>query len=234
MEKLEKHKIINAIIYPTFFVALLVIIFFIQYLFNIDFPRYGIFPRKASGLIGVILSPLIHGGFNHLFNNAITLFILGVALFYFYKQVALKVVVWIYLMVGIWTWVWAREAYHIGASGLLYGVFSFLLVSGFIRRNKNLISLSFAVTFFYGSLVWGIFPIDVKISFEGHLWGFVAGIILAVYYRKQGPQKKEYVWNDDDLDEENPYWKEKIEQEKPISQQEVNYIFKPTQKTKED
>lgn len=204
------------------------LIHLIQYVFELKFTNYGIYPRNGKGLIGILTSPLIHGSFSHLFNNSIPILILGSTLFYFYKEIAFKVSVWIYLMVGIWTWVYAREAYHIGASGFLYGLFSFLLVSGFIRRNAQLISLSFAVIFLYGSLVWGIFPIDVKVSFEGHLWGFVAGIILAVYYRKQGPQKVVHVWEEDELDDDNDYWQE--ETQEPTSKQEINYIFKPRDK----
>jgi len=180
LKKEELNNLFNALIYPILFVVAIGIIHFIQYAFELDFVRYGIFPRKLTGLYGIVFSPLIHGDFNHLFNNSIPLLILGSALFYFYKEIALKVTFWVYLMVGVWTWLSAREAYHIGASGLLYGLFSFLLVSGFIRKNTQLIALSFAVIFLYGSLVWGILPIDVKVSFEGHLWGFVAGIILAI------------------------------------------------------
>ena len=84
----------------------------------------------------------------------------------------------------------------------------------------------FVVIFLYGSLVWGILPIDVKISFEGHLWGFVAGIILAIYYRKQGPQRKEHVWADDDhIEDENDYWKGN--EAKDETKQNFNYIYKP-------
>jgi len=202
---------------------------FVQYAFELNFVQYGIFPRTIKGLYGILLSPLIHGDFNHLFNNAFPLLILGSALFYFYKEIALKVTFWIYLMVGVWTWVYAREAYHIGASGLLYGFFSFLLVSGFIRKHTQLIALSFVVIFLYGSLVWGILPIDLKVSFEGHLWGFIAGIILAFYYRKQGPQAKKHIWvEEEELDNENAYWKENISTEKPP--QEINYIFKAKNK----
>jgi len=210
------------------------LVHFIQYVFEIRFTHYGVYPRSTKGLIGIITSPLVHGSFSHLFNNSIPILILGSSLFYFYKEVAFKVSVWVYLMVGVWTWVYAREAYHIGASGLLYGLFSFLLVSGFIRRNTQLIALSFAVIFLYGSLVWGIFPIDVKISFEGHMWGFVAGIILAWYYRKQGPQKIEHHWEeeDDELDDENAYWKEGVSKQKQ-QQQQVNYIYKPSKKEEE-
>lgn len=234
MEKQERNKFINAAVYPVFFVLFIGLVHLIQFVFEIKFTHYGVYPRDSKGLFGIITSPLIHGSFNHLFNNSIPILILGSCLFFFYKEVALKVTLWVYLMVGVWTWIYAREAYHIGASGLLYGLFSFLLVSGFIRKNTQLIALSFAVIFLYGSLVWGIFPIDVKISFEGHMWGFVAGIILAWYYRKQGAQKIEHFWdedeNEDEPDDENAYWKEGVA--KDNSQQKVNYVFKPTDKLK--
>lgn len=235
MDKLEKNRILIAIIFPAVFVGIIGLIHLFAFVLDVSLVPYGVFPRKLSGLIGILTSPLIHADFKHLFNNSVPLVIMGAALFYFYKEVAFKVSFWIYLMVGVWTWVSAREAYHIGASGVLYGLFSFLLVSGFLRRNKNLISLSFAVIFLYGSLVWGIFPIDVKISFEGHLWGFVAGIVLALYYRKQGPQKIEHVWPDDDEeDDENAYWKMENQEDTPIPNQKVNYIFKPSKSKKED
>ena len=228
METSEKNRILNALIYPVLFVMIIGLVHLAQYVFEFSLTTYGVYPRSIKGLIGIIASPLIHGSLSHLINNSIPILIMGSLLFYFYKEVAFKVSTWIYLMVGFWTWVYAREAYHIGASGLLYGLFSFLLLSGFIRRNKNLISLSFAVVFLYGSLVWGIFPIDVQISFEGHLWGFVAGTILAIYYRKQGTQKPLPYWPEEDgLDDDNPYWKENIElSQKP----KINYIFKPKNK----
>lgn len=222
MDKKELNKMINAAIIPVVFVAIIGLIHLLSFSLEINMTKFALFPRSEKGLIGIITSPLIHGDFSHLFNNSIPLLILGTALFYFYREIAFKVSTWIYLMVGIWTWVSAREAYHIGASGVLYGVFSFLLVSGFLRRNKNLISLSFVVTFLYGSLVWGIFPIDLKISFEGHMWGFIAGIVLAIYFRKQGPQKVEYQWpEEDELDDENDFWNEG----KPRSTTEVNYFY---------
>ncbi|MBL4669042.1 MAG: rhomboid family intramembrane serine protease [Flavobacteriales bacterium] len=227
MRKIEKNKIVNAFLYPVLFILVIGLSHLIQLVFELNFTHYGVYPRSIKGLIGIITSPLIHGSFNHLFNNAIPIFILGSALFYFYKEIAFKVSAWVYLMVGIWTWVYAREAYHIGASGVLYGLFSFLLVSGFIRKNIQLIALSFAVVFLYGSLIWGVFPTDVKISFEAHLWGFLSGIILAFYYRKKGPQKIEYHWEDEEEDK-SAYWLEKEKEEEPL--QKVNYIFKASQK----
>lgn len=209
MEKEEKNKIINAIFYPILFVILIGLIHLIQFIFSLDFYWLGIYPQKLSAIGGVVSSVFIHGNFNHLFNNAIPILILGSALFYFYKPIALKVVVWIVLMGGFWTWIMARESYHIGASGLIYGLFSFLLLSGFIRLNKQLISLSFFVVIVYGSMVWGIFPVKLNISYEAHFWGFVSGIILAIFYRKQGLQKEIFIWDEEEEsdEKENEYWK---------------------------
>lgn len=202
------------------FLIIMWLVFTLEIVFNINLKHFGIFPRSVNGIVGVIAGPFIHANFEHIFNNSIPLLILGTALFYFYKEIALKVFLWAFFMVGLWTWSSAREAFHIGASGVLYALFSFILFSGFIRKNTNLIALSFFVAFLYGSMIWGIFPIDFKISFEGHFWGFAAGIILAFYFRKQGPQIKKYEWEDEDDDgDEMPYWKQS-------DQVEINYTIK--------
>jgi membrane associated rhomboid family serine protease len=228
LKKKDKNIVLNSLVYPVLLVLLMGLSHLTQFVFDLSFVQFGIYPRSTNGLIGIITSPLIHGSFNHLFNNSVPIIIMGGLLFYFYKEVAFKVSVWIYLMVGVWTWIYAREAYHIGASGVLYGLFSFLLISGFIRRNKQLISLSFAVIFLYGSLVWGLFPIDVKISFEAHMWGFIAGIILAIYYRKEGVQKIEHHWAEEENENEDKYWME-MEVEEKKNEPTINYTFKPNQ-----
>lgn len=198
MKKEDRNHIINTLFYPFLFVGLMTVVFLIEFLFDYNLGIYGIYPRSFSGLRGIFFAPFLHGSTSHLINNSIPLFILGSALFYFYKEIAFKVFVWIFLMCGVWTWVSAREAFHIGASGIVYGLFSFLLFSGFIRKHFQLIAISFFVVFVYGSMVWGIFPIKVNVSFEGHFWGFMAGIVLALYYKNQGPQKKEYHWEEDE------------------------------------
>ncbi len=226
MDKNEKHKVLGAIIYPALFVAVIALVHFVQFVFDLNLNIYGIYPRKLKGVLGIFFSPFLHGDYKHLFNNSIPILILGSLLFYSYKKVAIKVVFWILLMGGMWTWVSARESYHIGASGLVYGLFSFLIFSGFIRRNLQLIALSLLVVMVYGGLVWGIFPIDLKISFEGHLWGFVSGVILAIYYRNQGLQNVEYVWNDDDVDENNPYWEVEEHEIPQKPKPTIKYFFK--------
>ena len=131
--------------------------------------------------------------------------VLATLLFYSYRQVAVKTVLWVYIMSGVWLWIAGRANFHIGASGIVYALFGFLFVSGLIRKHLKLMALSFLVIFLYGSLVWGIFPVDEKISWEGHLFGLLSGIAVAVVYRKQGPQKPKYSW-DFVEEEEVPEW----------------------------
>ncbi len=96
-------------------------------------------------------------------------------------------------------WLWGREAWHIGASGLVYGLASFLFFSGIIRKYFRLIALSLLIVFIYGSMVWGLFPGVYKdVSWESHMLGFVSGVILAICYRKEGPQPPVYEWMDED------------------------------------
>lgn len=165
-----------------------------------SFVKLGIYPRKFSGLIGIITSPFIHGDFQHLINNSLPLFILTAAVFYFYDELAYRVFFLIYLMVGIWVWFGARSAYHIGASGLIYGLGAFLFVSGIIRRYPRLMAISLLVAFLYGSMVWGILPIQKEVSWESHLLGACAGVILSFYFRNIGPQKPipEFILEEDE------------------------------------
>jgi len=166
---------------------------------GVSFVHFGVYPGRLEGLLGVLFYPLIHGSWNHLLSNSTALFLLSVGIFYFYRPVAYRIYFWTYLMSGIWIWVSARASYHIGSSGLIYGFAAFIFFSGIIRQNTNLLALSMLVTFLYGGMVWGIFPILPNMSYEGHLWGAIAGIILAIYFRKEGPQKKVYSW---ELEEE--------------------------------
>ena len=206
MDKHEKNKIIRSILYPSLFVGLLWLIKLMEITFNLDLIRFGLYPRAWSGLIGIVTCPLIHASFSHLFSNSIPMLVLGTITFYFYRPIAFSVFFWVYLMSGIWLWAAGREAYHIGASGLVYGFVTFLFFSGIFRKERSLMVLSMLVVFLYGSLVWGIFPIQPQISWESHLLGSLAGIITAFYFRKEGPQAKKFEWNEDDEDD-NGEWK---------------------------
>ena len=195
----EKYPLLRAAIFPFCFVASLWLVKLIELYYDIRFTEFGILPRTFSGLTGIITAPFVHDGFNHLINNSFPLLVLGTAIFYSYKEVSWKIFFWTYFMTNLWVWAAARTSYHIGASGLVYGFASFIFFSGVIRKNIKLMALSLLVVFLYGSMVWGIFPIDYKISFEAHLFGSIAGLFLAIYFRKDGPQKEQYSW---DLEEE--------------------------------
>ncbi len=184
----EKKRFYHSLVFPGFFLFLLWFVKFIEFGFKTDLGYLGIYPHKLSGLIGIITSPLVHADITHLFDNSIPLFFLSLAIFYFYREVAYEVFFIIYFITGILVWIFAREAYHIGASGLVYGFASFLFVSGVIRKNRNLLAISMLVVFLYGSLVWGLFPYDHKISWESHLMGAITGVAVAIIYRKEGPE----------------------------------------------
>jgi membrane associated rhomboid family serine protease len=198
-----RKKLLLSMIIPGIFVFIMWLVKIIEVIFNIDLYQYGIYPLTAKGLEGIIFSPFIHANFNHLFSNTLPLFFLSVALFYFYSEVALKVLIWTFFITGFLVWVAGREAYHIGASGLVYGLASFLFFSGIIRRYFRLIALSLLIVFLYGSMVWGLFPGVYKdVSWESHMLGFFSGVVLAVIYRKQGPQVPVYEWLEEEEEEE--------------------------------
>jgi membrane associated rhomboid family serine protease len=171
-------------------------------LFEKDLSVLGIYPLTAEGLPGILFSPFIHSDFSHLFNNSLPLFFLATALFYFYSEVAMKVLIWTTFLTGMLVWLAGREAWHIGASGLVYGLASFLFFSGILRKHFRLIALSLLVVFLYGSMVWGIFPgVYKNVSWESHMLGFFSGVLLALWFRNDGPQEPEYNWKNDDEEE---------------------------------
>jgi membrane associated rhomboid family serine protease len=165
-----------------------------------NFNQYGIYPRTVTGLRGIVLSPFIHGGVKHLYHNSIPLFVLLFCLFYFYRSIAWKVFLYGALGTGLITWIIARKSYHIGASGLVYLLFSFIFFSGIFRRNYRLVAVSLMVIFLYGSMVWYLLPVKEDISWEGHVSGFVTGFLFAVIYRGTGPQKIQYDWEQENYE----------------------------------
>jgi membrane associated rhomboid family serine protease len=130
--------------------------------------------------------------------------LLSLALFYFYRDIAYKIWLLIYLIGGILLWAVGRPAYHIGASGLIYGLAAFLFLSGVLRRVRSLMAISLLVVFWYGGMVWGLLPFDFEVSFEAHITGAVAGIILAVVYRDQGPEPERALLEEEEEEEERP------------------------------
>lgn len=171
-------------IVPTFLLFVMWSIFFFENVFNLDFSGFGILPRTLSGLIGVVLSPFLHGNLNHISNNSLPLFILTTALIYFYREVSLKVLFYGILLSGLITWLIGRQSYHIGASGLIYVLVSFIFFKGLMTKYYRLMALSFAVVVLYGGMIWYVFPdVDKSISWEGHLAGLITGFVFAVRFK---------------------------------------------------
>jgi membrane associated rhomboid family serine protease len=194
-----RKKLLLSMMIPGIFVFFMWLFKLIEIGFGLDLSKLGIYPLSIAGLPGILFSPLIHADFNHLFNNSVPLFFLAVALFYFYSVVATKIFILNYLITGLLVWFAGREAWHIGASGLVYGLASFLFFSGIIRKYFRLIALSLLIVFLYGEMVWGIFPgIYKNVSWESHMLGFFSGIILSIWYKNEGPQQPVYEWMEEE------------------------------------
>ncbi|MFO7935381.1 MAG: rhomboid family intramembrane serine protease [Bacteroidales bacterium] len=184
----EKKRFIYSMVFPAFFLFLIWAVKLFEMAMDISFVEGGVYPRRISGLKGILFSPLIHGDWKHLVDNSMPVFLLSLALFYFYRDIAYRIWVLIYFISGLLLWGIGRQAYHIGSSGLIYGLAAFLFISGILRKVRSLMAISLLVVFWYGSLVWGLLPFDYQISFEAHLTGAVSGIFLSVFYREQGPE----------------------------------------------
>ena len=208
-----KKRFVFSMIIPLLFLFVSYSLKLIETLEGISFVTLGIKPLAVEGLPGILFSPLIHGDWNHLLANTVPVFVLGTALFYFYKGISFKVFILIYLFTGTWVWFGARaDSWHIGASGVIYGLGSFLFFSGLLRNYIPLMAISLVVVFLYGGLFWGAIPItwNLPYSWEAHLYGSISGLVLAIIYRREGPLKPVQVWpEEDELDDDNPFWEEK-------------------------
>ena len=185
---------------PIAYVLIIWIIYGIEITFGYNFNKYGVYPRNLMGFRGVFLTHFIHSNTNHLFNNSIPLFVLLSSLFYFYKEVAYKVLFFGGFFAGFITWMIARESYHIGASGIVYVLFSFVFFSGVIKKHYRLVALSLIVIFLYGSMIWYILPIKDGISWEGHLSGLLVGLFFSILYRNKGIVKEVHQFTETDFD----------------------------------
>ena len=189
--------------------------------------------------------PLIHSPreIEHIVNNSIPTFVLTATLIYFYKPIALRVFVLLWIMTGFFLWAYAdHQVYHIGISGIIYGLASFLFTSGVLRKYLPLQAISLFVVFVYGSMVWGIFPMEQRVSWEGHLMGFFSGIVLAFLFREKGPQRPKFQYEiEKEMGIEPPdfeaEWREKMlqaereeeERLKQAAQIHIIYHYKPNE-----
>lgn len=214
---LLKKRIWLALLPSIVFVVVMWIVFAVSVsdVLNFSFSRLGILPRDLNGLKGILFSPFIHSSLSHILSNTLPLIILMWFLFFFYSNIAFQTFFYLWFLSGLITWIIGRDSPHVGASGLIFAMAFFLFFSGLFRRYIPLVAVSMIVAFAYGSMTWSIFPfaeiVDEQISWEGHLSGAVSGLIIAIVFRKFGPQKPIIEWDeDDDEDIENlfPDYKE--------------------------
>jgi len=162
---------------------------------GLELERFGVRPREWIGLPGILAAPLLHSGFIHLIANSLPLLVLGTAMLHLYPRAALRVLPVIYLGPGIAVWLFAQDGVHVGASGLVYGLVSYIFFAGLIRRDRRAIAASLLVSFMYGTLAWGVLPIKVGVSWETHLSAALIGVTMAVLLRHLDiPPRVSYAW----------------------------------------
>ncbi|UJH66548.1 rhomboid family intramembrane serine protease [Allomuricauda sp. SCSIO 65647] len=203
----------SVLIAPMLAILLIWTVFWAEVRFGVNFNDFGVYPRTIKGLRGVLFSPFIHGSVEHLYNNTIPLILLLAALFYFYRRNAMVVLLVGFFLSGSLTWLIGRPSYHIGASGIIYVLASFIFFKGVIAKHYRLIALSLAVVFIYGGMLWYIFPIEDGISWEGHLSGFLAGLFLALVLKSDFPKEKKFTWQREDYNEEEDEFMKHFDEE---------------------
>ena len=178
------------------------LVLWIEVRFHVNLNFLGVYPQRLEGLHGIITAPFVHSGLEHLFNNSVPLFVLSMALFYFYRNIAWRVLILGALCTGLLTWIIGRPALHIGASGIVYMLVAFIFFKGLLSRQYQLIAIAFIVVFLYGSLIWYVFPVDPQISWEGHLSGFGVGVLFSLLFRSPALPKRTYAWEASDYNPE--------------------------------
>jgi membrane associated rhomboid family serine protease len=243
MDKAEKRRFYESMVFPAILLGVLWIIKVIEVGFQISFSELGLLPQSFTGLRGILFSPLLHSDWKHLSANSVPLFLLASGLFYYYDRKATTIFILSWLITGLWVWIFAKDTgIHIGASGVVYALATFHFTGGLLRREPRMMAFSLLVVFLYGGLVWGVIPDffpEKNISWESHLLGGLAGILLAFAYRKEGPQRKQYDWGEDN-EEEMEFIEDENQADETIpeienetkedvlkqNQQRINYIYK--------
>lgn len=205
---MDKNLTVSESVFLTIaFILLLWTIRISESTFGISLGGMGVYPQTRGGLMGILFAPLIHGSWQHLVSNTLPILLLGSMLLYGYPRSRWWLISVVWLLSGLGVWLFARESYHIGVSGLAHGLFFFLFIAGILRRDNRSVALLMVAFFMYGTMIWTIFPQEPGISFEYHFFGALAGALCAVIFRHWDPkpQRKTYQWEDDeDIEEDDP------------------------------
>jgi membrane associated rhomboid family serine protease len=189
------------------------ITFYVDVKWDLDMYTFGVYPGEVRNLPGILMAPIIHGSLSHLLNNTIPVFILTAGILYFYPVPAFRIFILSWLLPGLFAWFIARPSYHIGASGFVYAMAAFVFMSGVIRVNRYLLALSLLIAFLYGSMFFGMFPLEEGISWESHLGGGLTGTLIAILYRKVQPSQQvieDRTPDASEADEENDIYLQRI------------------------
>jgi membrane associated rhomboid family serine protease len=195
----DRERLAYAFVLSGAFAILLWLVKIFESVTGFDSIQYGIYPGRLSGLVGILTAPFIHGSPAHLLSNTLPIVILGTALLYGYPKSARIVIPALFLGTGLGVWLIGRESYHVGASGLSFGMMFFVFTIGVLRWDRRAIGLAMVVFFLYGGMIWGVFPSDPQISYESHLSGAILGVALAFLLRGRDapPPAKRYSWEDE-------------------------------------
>lgn len=185
MIKPGQPSIYVSTITPLRFVFIMWLFFSLDFVYGFHFANYGILPRNIYGLTGVITAPFLHKGITHIVSNTFPVILLGVALFYFYHRVAIKVFYGSYLISNILVWIFARPLMHIGASGLIYSMAFFIVISGLLSKKIQPLIIAIIVVIGYSGLFYGLIPSSYLYSWEMHIAGALCGSSFAIYYAKR-------------------------------------------------
>ncbi len=194
-----RHNFSLAFRIAVIFTAIVWFVWIADTYLGLDLGRFGLRPRDAQGLVGILTAPLLHANFEHLFSNTLPLLVSLTAMLYLYPRSALRVLPMVWLGTGVLAWAIGRPSIHIGASGFVYGILAYVFLGGLLRRDLRSVGVSLAVWFLYGSMIWGLLPIRPDMSWEMHFSGALLGAIMAFLYvdRDRVPIKR-YEWEDDD------------------------------------
>jgi membrane associated rhomboid family serine protease len=206
----ELAKLIKSLQIPIILLVIMWLLMWAQDYFSFSLMFLGVFPLRLNGLQGVITSVFIHASWSHLASNTLPFFLFCAALYYYYPKVATKILISLWMLSGFLLWLSGRSDWHIGASGLIYALAFFHILTALLQREIRIMAFSMLIVFLYGSLFWGFFPEffpNENISWEGHLMGAVAGIVFAFYYRNEAPKPKQYFADESSTEEdEETYW----------------------------
>lgn len=189
--------------YPLLLVGFIWMVFWFEVRFDIRLNHWGVHPRSLLGIRGILFGPFIHSSLEHLYQNTLPLIVLSTALFYFYRTVAWRVLGLGLLFSGLGTWLLGTSGYHIGASGVIYVLMSFILFKGIFSTYFRLIALSLTVVFLYGGMLWYVFPVKEQMSWEGHLSGLIVGFVLALVFKTPNFNVSHYIWEDPNYNEDD-------------------------------